>query len=183
MAFACLMMPRPTFHFRDGGLTNRTDTSSFLLALFFRLLHCLFLSLPPSIDQEHVLITARPKKYNPARRTIHHASHIHLSPPSPLVINKSGLSGCPSGTHYPFPCGVTSHSRLKGCNLIPIFALFPRVCSFHAFPFEYSLVTIRCFLRQNSTLPIVWLLTSSETKGIQECFGKNFSAQIARRSR
>lgn len=110
--------------------------------------------------------------------------HTSISlPPSPLVINKSGLSGCASGTHYPFPCGVTSHSRLKGCNLIPIFALFPRVCSFHAFPFESSLVTIRCFLRQNSTLPIVWLLTSSETKGIQECFGKNFSAQIARRSR
>ena len=72
--------------------------------------------------------------------------HTSISlPPSPLVINKSGLSGCASGTHYPFPCGVTSHSRLKGCNLIPIFALFPRVCSFHAFPFESSLVTIRCF--------------------------------------
>ena len=51
---------------------------------------------------------------------------ISLSP-SPLVINKSGLSGCASGTHYPFPCGVTSHPRLKGCNLIPIFALFPRL--------------------------------------------------------
>ena len=43
---------------------------------------------------------------------------ISLSP-SPLVINKSGLSGCPSGTHYPFPCGVSSPFPLSPEGLQP----------------------------------------------------------------